>query len=201
MSDRPHESLAIGANVANSKPGPRRFTLLDGMILTAAAGVWFAYARVLWRIANPPNRNPRRFTDPVVAREVWLSMGMIVSSALLVALLCLTLAYLLMRLRQPRPSLKALVWQPGMMACLALFGVTAMIAVIETLFHVTENSRAPKLMVLLYPIGILGAWIFASARGRLRPEPSWIDRLGRGLGIGFALMGVSTFVLAQIGSR
>ena len=91
-----------------------------------------------------------------------------------------TLAFLVMRLRKPRPSLRRLVKQPGMVACeVLLFGM-----VLAICLALNEDYQLfASVAVVSTACAIPGAWTILALRGHWAAEPSWIDRLGRGLGI------------------
>src|SRR5205823_8469100 len=82
----------------------------------------------------------------------------------------LTPAFLILRLRGPRPPAHRLIWQPGMMACWLV-----------CLEYIPFGMLGPVGAYLLSG-SVAIAWLAAWWSGRLRPEPGWIDRLGRFLG-------------------
>jgi hypothetical protein len=130
------------------------------------------------------------------------------SQKLVPLLACWTLALLLLRLRQPRPSLRRVMLQPGMTASCA---VTLTIGIISCGYVVSQvleyrqptrgpwNSRAPRQQLLdsvpdlcvaisrdsFSHVGltVAGCWLIQAIGGRWRPVRSWIDRWGRWLGV------------------
>ncbi len=90
----------------------------------------------------------------------------------------LTPAFLIIRLRRPRPSFRDLVLQPGVVACEATLlghGLT----VSQALFEWLPEPLYWAAVATSIPL----AWAALAMRGRWRPEPGWIDRLGRILGV------------------
>ena len=94
--------------------------------------------------------------------------------------LVMTPVALLMRLRQPRPSFRGLIRQPGTVAGLSVaLGFVLVVNWLHRLF-VGLNPG------LLTPIAVGGtvalAWTVLALSGRCEIERSWVDRLGRALG-------------------
>jgi hypothetical protein len=195
----------------------RRFTIVDAMILVASTAVGLALMRdyfpdVLtgrWKVASKES-----------------GLGIVVSyiqHALFASLPCGTvgtIAVLILRLRRPRPRLRRLARQPGMVAGLATTVVLCK-HMIDGLVRFTlgfltdvpspvrlpnppfmynrsltamplplpsfgqEVIRHPILNDSPYSVGIaIGvAWVVLALSGRFRPERSWIDRLGRAIGV------------------
>lgn len=154
-------------------PSHRRFSVGDAMILTAAvaaaitldrraplallealdqfdlsrAGGW---VRAIYRLRNPLNR---------VALPI---------------LIFATPAWLLMRIRRPRPPRDRILRQPGFIACgVASLAVAGLFAGI-TIFRM--SGFAPGVMVA-------GSWIAMRIARRWEPEREWVDRSGRVLGV------------------
>jgi hypothetical protein len=105
-------------------------------------------------------------------------------------LLILAPALLLMRLGRPRPSLGALVRQPGAVACLAVvFGFVWITGWLHRLFF----GRIDDWIATAIAVGgsVAVAWVGLALTGRWTSEPSWIDRLGR-------LLGATAIVVAVV---
>jgi hypothetical protein len=157
----------------------RRFTISDAILLVAATAVGLSQVRGIlgdlgtfhwgrWKVAQFDYA--RSLIDVVVPiLAVW------------------TIAFLPIRLRRPRPGLRVLVRQPGVTACYAalipLLILLAWVALIPPFIPVepdvplaiVQNSEA---MVS----AVLGAWLILWLGGLSRPEPGWIDRLGKIIG-------------------
>jgi hypothetical protein len=167
----------------------REFTLFDAVVSVAAVGLALAFARPhltylganLWAI---PIRGPAGWAGVWsylrTRTDVTYSIVIFSFNSLYSFLFAWTLAFLVMRLRKPRPSLNRLVKQPGMVACeVLLFG---MILTICLAWH-EDYQLLASVAVVSTALAIPVAWAILALRGRWAAEPSWIDRLGRGLGI------------------
>src|SRR5262249_20666667 len=122
-----------------------------------------------------------------------------------------TVAVLIMHLRPPRPSFGRLMRRPGAVACLASFAFALIIAGMLAIIAVEANFVGPgerlidlprrpiMVYVVLYckliGIAVAGAWLALAASGRWRPEPTWIDRLGRALGLTWIAVSLVTWML------
>ncbi|MHC5539965.1 hypothetical protein ACYOEI_17230 [Singulisphaera rosea] len=155
----------------------RDFTLADGMIYIAATGVGLSITRE-WN--NLPAQS---------LHQIALGLPLLAAWSVATFLVCL---------RQPRPDFKRLGRQPGAVACgiatafLLVFGILVLIVGpvpgSRMKFYMGMAS-APWWVGLLYrdsvAIGaaVAGAWLSRAIAGIRRPDPSWIDRLGRLLGV------------------
>ncbi len=100
-----------------------------------------------------------------------------------------TLTLLILRLRRPRAGFVRLARQPGMMACLAV----AIFLAIRIAFYLGliclyglnpwfwVKRLANEAVRAGYVVAV--TWLTLAITGRRRPEPGWIDRLGRILGV------------------
>jgi hypothetical protein len=93
-------------------------------------------------------------------------------------------AFLIVRLRRPRAALRSMISQPGFAAC-----VTPVIVVLAaTPLSLLPLSGLPgQAIEIMVQVALVVAppltWVFLIATRRWNPEPSWIDRLGRVLGV------------------
>lgn len=158
----------------------RPLTLLDGMILVAATGVGFHFCRA-------------SVNQELVDTKSWTAINLV---SFLVA--SWTVSLLAIRLIPPRPGLRRLMRQPGVVACLIVTVVIAVKAVYCGLIRAVVSLEAmtsggyPYLRgdwfdTLAMHSGSIGAavcvaWLMLLLSGRRLPERSWIDRLGRILG-------------------
>jgi hypothetical protein len=134
-------------------PPCRRFNLGDGMILIAAISLALG---ILSKLAR----------DRTIPPEILGATGFALIP------LVATPAYLAIRLRQPRPPLDQLIRQPGMAGCLTAIASILFLALLALTLHTTR-------LFWLVPPTVIGTWIALLHHGQLRPEPGWIDRLGR----------------------
>jgi hypothetical protein len=157
----------------------RRFTILDGMIVLVGMSVWFVQTRnMLGDFA---------FQHVRVQRPV-ASNGLNTSFAVSFFVLCFnsliftsTHTYMILRIRQPRPPLWHLFWQPGMLTSLIdlfyhfnllfCFLVSYLIHSIlylslHPLFGGPGSPYVPGFLVA-------SGWLAAKLMGRFRPESGW----------------------------
>jgi hypothetical protein len=175
-------ALSRRLGVVDEHPVGRRFTLLDGMILTAALAVCFASR------SYAPSEVVARFrTIPAGYLASWDGWLMIlrgkspeavafsgtVFTCLLPYLAFGTVASLAVRLRNPRPPRDQLVRQPGLIACAAAVTGWAL------------ASWLPDHVFSLSAVGLTvgAAWLVLALSRRWRAEPSWVDRFGRAMGV------------------
>ena len=166
--------------------------------MIAAVALCLALARVLYpafrgglsgvrfdKLASPSDWWGFLSNQPWVALRLALygSLGMIVLLAIW------SLAFMLMRLRRPRPPLDRVALQPGMVAVEAvLAGIILTVGL--SIIHAPNIFR-----MLTQTSAIPVAWASLAVTGRWQPEAGWIDRFGRMLGIGWCLMTPTYFGL------
>jgi hypothetical protein len=165
----------------------RKFTLFDAVVSVATVGLALAFARphLTYLGANLgaiPIRGPAGWAGVWsylrTRTDVTYSIVMFSFTSLYCFLFAWTLAFLVMRLRKPRPSLNRLVKQPGIVACeVLLFGM------ILTICLALHDQLLASVAMVSTALAIPVAWAILALRGRWAAEPSWIDRLGRGLGL------------------
>lgn len=175
---------------------PRRFSISDAAVMTAATAVglaWYATADrdiVLAHLAAawPGGPDARRVVT-TLAVDAWFCWPMA---------FVWSLAALALSLRSPRPRLTRLMRQPGFVASCSV-AVVGLLLVLPVLVadaaldfaspltpwgHVTfdwETANAAGLAVA-------AGWVVSWLAGRWRPEPSWTDRMGRALGVYWVAM-------------
>jgi hypothetical protein len=162
------------------------------MILVAASAV----ALVLVR----PLISGRLQDQPRWASYLAVVMGVLVTW---------TPTVLLLRLRRPRHALRRVSRQPGFAAGLAGTSVVALGALAIGLLALVREARsgmAARAGLRLRPAdsswwlgvvlhfgsvvgpAVIGAWILLAFSGRRRPSGSWLDLLGRALGIAWIIL-------------
>lgn len=152
-------------------PPCRRFTLLDGMILIAAAAVWMALSRsVIDMLWTDWHELRRRGLSLLSRPDICRSWEIGILNMLMLGVFILTPTFLVLRLRRPRPPMERLSWQPGWMACWLICWEFIPVGIL--------GARGAYLLSSSVAIAWLAAWW----TGRIRPEPGWIDGLGRFLG-------------------
>jgi hypothetical protein len=166
------------------------------MSLIAATAIGLAIVKVFAEESLPSDT-----WDPNVP---WLSRKMdLVWAYILVTLPCPTmwaLTLLILRLRRPRPDLRQIARQPGVTAC----GAVALTLLVRTIgllivgfrtgFDLTNTNlivswQSWVRMYSTMPMGaemtiaVAVAWVTLSLTGCWCPEPTWVDRAGRLLGV------------------
>jgi hypothetical protein len=167
----------------------RTFTIADAMVLLAAlaAGLYFARARFLIGSDLFP-RTVESIPDVATTWAVLLLPGLEVG----------TVAVALLALRQPRPPLRRMTLRPGFTACWAAAVILAIGAAVDllqmgvgTILSLWPGGWVPyqdywitpmtgHLTKISYTVAV--CWLLMAVGGRWRPEPDWVDRVGRGLG-------------------
>jgi hypothetical protein len=183
----------------------RRFRLTDAMILTAGVSIWLSQGVHLFESFASPlslfhpqvaHHGPDTWHWPWFAgydqKRYTLWYYIQFASAFLSGL---TPAYVLLRLTPPRPPLRAVLRQPGMVAGLAvIFGLFWGTGWLLMLFPKFVNSMTAA------PIAVGGsvalAWLILGLSRQCQSEAGWIDRLGRSLGVialGSGLLGLMLY--------
>lgn len=124
--------------------------------------------------------------------EVALAPVVFASVGLIVLNLVGSLAFVLIRIRKPRPPLGHVLLQPGMVA------VGAMLAGLVIAFGLLVLGVAAVFGMLALSSTVLVAWTALALTGRWRPEPGWIDRFGRALGVCWCLLIPVSLVLIVV---
>ena len=111
---------------------------------------------------------------------VTLRQGVVCSLPILVYLV---FALLLLRVVRPRPAWGEILRQPGCTACLAVAGSLCLGAWVEILAGIRVSLAVAAVAVTM-------TWVIQRVAGWWQPEPSWIDRTGRVLGLGWVVAGM-----------
>lgn len=183
----------------------RKFSLGDSMLLMASlaltfvdlkASYWFVRlpvrAALWWRMFQSLTHQ-RPWDFPGWPRSLVISqLAIDLLSTFLIELLSsvllgLTLIQPLVRLRKPRPPLRAVVRQSGTAVCLGLILASLMMTDLQWLAGIYLTVRpafpAASIGLLLWPLLGIRPW---------RLEASWIDRLGRAVGWGWIVVMAAT---------
>jgi hypothetical protein len=173
----------------------RRMTLGDLVVLIIALAVGFSWARHDRYFQSDPQE---RWNFTEVGASQWLELGCCLGVTLAVAVLWC-------RMRHPRPRWGRLRRQAGWMSCVAVLAgvVYSGLGNVEYLTGGTDIGERVEtfLAMLVIPTeagGVaVGMWLAAWLSGVLRAERSWVDRLGRVIGVFWAFSGCAyTYVLA-----
>jgi hypothetical protein len=167
-----------------------KIKIVDLMISIVAIAAGAALTRALvnyCQVALAPENDPELTTT--LAQLGW---AMMLAQAWLAPL---SLAVLALKLRGPRPSIDMLAQQPGAVAC----GAAASIMAVRVAFFFAMRAVRGRgfewqgYFVRPYLASQVGAavvasWIVLALGRRWRPEPSWVDRMGRLLGACWVLV-------------
>jgi hypothetical protein len=192
---------------------PRRpFTLRDAMLLIAATAIGLGAARgchdPFW---SRSNRTVEIGSFDAIALEVsrWILVALPMAWAWTVALLVIGL-------QGPRAGLRPRISLPGSAACGAatialVIDATNLLAILTAVALQEGIVWDQDIAAFLYDgmielsipgigspgIAVTVAWVTLAVTGRWQPEPSWIDRAGRLMGLGWiGLMMLRPWVVA-----
>ena len=181
----------------SDRPRSRPFGLADAMVFIIALGLGLALARPAIVLIADAVRSDPRWRFQTVAGGV--SLGRMLNIVLLNFLFFLIPAFLIVRLRRPRVALRSMICQPGFAACAA--PVVVVLAAMPLTIYPLRGSAGEAvelgIQVLLVTAAPL-AWAFLIATRQWNPEPSWIDRLGRILGVLGMISVPAHFVLIRL---
>jgi hypothetical protein len=170
------------------------------MILVAAAAVGTLAIRGTLPDLSTLESDLNRAPSPGMRHFQAVQFGL---SAVIPYLATLTPAMLVVRLRQPRPSLRRVGRQPGMIACAAATVAMAIEALwIASLLGRGSGFIQTSTVFVGYAqqvsFTVVGGWVALALSGRWRSETGWIDRVGRLLGllwIGITVLSWSRYYL------
>lgn len=174
----------------------RRFTLLDIAILVAASACGLAV--VGWLNSLIKGQDAGNILGYLVRLYVSRQFGEAGTIAVMLALPMMaawTMALIPLRLIRPRPRFRRLACQPGWMACCAVvlaLGIAAAISgavlAIQGRAQALSLLEGSPVLTLAFGPAVLASWMALILGRRWRPEPSWVDRLGRILGVVWVLL-------------
>jgi hypothetical protein len=178
-----------------SKSVARKFQLADAMILVASTALACTALRSQWPLGIP---SLLAYTGPKKSINNMLVDFNISIFELSKLTASLTVACLVLWLRQPRPALLHLVLRPGMMACTAatvvltirlinhfiVIGILAVDGIFPVIGLSAMNINELEWRRIPSEIGcaVAAAWVVQRISERWRCEPTWLDRTGRILG-------------------
>ena len=175
----------------------RPFRLLDAMILVAALALGCGALQAIFRAVG---ESPYRWCQDLVWLDwfdLWESSQGILGLTLVTTplLAMLTLALIPIRFLGPRPRFRRVRRQPGFLASLAvalafmlagLPGVIMWLASGRSCIDVSDWFASGMMGWTATEYGglaVLAAWLTLFLGRRWRAEASWVDRLGRAMGL------------------
>jgi hypothetical protein len=190
--------MAEHLDIDIERPQSRPFTLGDAMILLLALSLGLALARAgivfLW--------NYIRSVPLVQFRTLVVALALLrtLNTLLLNFLFFLLPAFLILRLKRPRAPLRSLILQPGFAACAAVLAV--FIASLPFVLLAPAGLAGQVIEIggqILLVVAVPLVWVTLIVTHRWNPEPSWIDRLGRILGVLWMVCVPAHFVFIRSG--
>ena len=185
---------------------PRPLTLLDAMILVAATASACPVIRWIGKDFDPDESLPDLFLG-LLAQGRFGAFGAVLAILSLPFAVAWTVAVIPLQLKRPRPARRRLARQPGWMAaCSAVPGMMLLALGVGVIFLGWGRSSfyLDDLEFSLFALApslagatVLGSWMTLIVGGRWRAEASWIDRLGRALGVYWLAMGSGAPFLAR----
>ena len=192
---------------------PRRFSLADALILLIASSVTLERFRSISLFRSFPSSLAacwRRFSQlmgwspwthfPAQTRQALATeLSVLVINDLLLPALCpmllgLMIAQPLLRLRRPRPPLSDVARQSGFLVCLIGIALVCLLLSMGDWWFsgvaLTLGMTRVIILFMIWPLLGLRPW---------HTEPSWIDRLGRGVGWGWIVAIAAMAVLEGMG--
>lgn len=181
----------------------RRFTLLDTMILIAAVASCVAFTK--HHVHYFSNEWNVRFDEQEDPLQTPFFKYMLIRENIQAWIAILSIALLVIRVRQPRPSRRRLLCQPGTVARLAVSILTlsrfACGMIPWTMFFFSKHfdqfyffDNMIRHIGLGIDLILVPAWLLLALSGRWRADSGWIDRSGRILGC----VGITEFFMFEI---
>jgi hypothetical protein len=199
------------AITGTSSMAARKFGVADAMILVAGLGLAlgvglrllielghavYYFWQTIAAYGSPFYANRPKFWRAWVAIS-WSSVMFYGLRVFEIFLVSMTPAFLLVRLRRPRPPIVALLRQPGTVAGLAMsFGQLYVTGWLHLLFF----GRLLDSTVTAISVGatVAVAWTLLALSRKWKGEPGWVDRMGRLLGAAAIVVGAISFKLYGI---
>jgi hypothetical protein len=199
----------------------RSLRISDILVLVAATGLGVAGCKLWLSLEGISVYDLWPWGRGSASTKLWLAT-MWSLPGVSVMLLSWTTSVLLLRLLTPRPPRRRLWLQPGFLACVAaifvyactVLGFASLLVwdIVKTGPVVIPELLDPGLLLELFKRmftyrpdaelhagrAVLIVWLVAWAGGRLRAEPSWVDRAGRILGAAWICVSILEFCERRI---
>lgn len=182
------------------------------MVLTAAAAFCVGFCRdslhgIRYMIRIYPVRSQ------IQAFTYWQDLLCYAIRTQLAVLMPFSVATFVLRMRSPRPRRSRSLRQPGTTACVTVIVVAVgnACALLATATYMSVFGKGEHqfrivmhYFIALYnpaiPVGsvIMGVWLFQAVYRRWQSDPSWVDRVGRSLGVAWILVDFQRWCLEWI---
>lgn len=188
-----------------SKPAGRPFGILDVLVMIAATAVGLAWIRVV-----APTLTLEMIWEAILARPNGEFPGVVVDLAGVIVVPMLaawSLALLLLGRRDAgtRPRRRRRGPAPGTLACLAAAAMLGLPLAVVLVIGAVAGSAALEphqevlaigslVGALLAGIAIFWSWITLALCRRWQPQPTWLDRAGRLIGMTWMLLAMTSVV-------
>jgi hypothetical protein len=196
--------MATEIEATERSSAPRRFTLLDGMVLVAATAVGFSGVNAFVR--EIVGEDLSSILRVIQSKVMWRESALALLLCALPVLAAWTLALIPLRLLKPRPRSHRLAREPGLMAGLSFAITTGFLAILAPIIrfgigaddwdHILRGTF--MLMPAAVGVAVLASWTTLILSRRWRAEPSWIDRLGRAFGVFWVVFALASPLLLMI---
>jgi hypothetical protein len=167
----------------------RTFTVFDAIVLVGAVAVPLPAIREAFRLAKMFN------WMKIDGKDYLINFVAFTGSSFLAAF---TIALVLLAFRRPKPTIRRVLMQPGLVACIAAtagMGYNAILALSRAHFHYHPLNLSVSTSLwsdwIVYQQGIasagggstvLGAWLVLAISRTWAAQSNWLDRAGRILG-------------------
>jgi hypothetical protein len=187
----------------------RKFGVFDSMILIGGIALWLTYGEhklailiqqftclchtiaAYYGFVPAASYGPPQYLMRAMA-NYWSSVLWYGVQVSVLLILIVTPVFLLMRVRRPRPPLRALLRQPGTVAGLAVsFGLIWVTGWLHFLFFGRINDGTVTAIAVGGTVAL--AWTCLALGRRWEAERSWVDRMGRLLGAMAIVVGVVAY--------
>jgi hypothetical protein len=187
----------------------RRFSVYDSMISIAAIALLLAYDQnniinliqqfaalcktvaAYYGFISAKPYGPPQFLMSSMA-NYWSTVLWYVIQSSEQLILIMTPVFLLMRVRRPRPPIRALLRQPGTVAGLAVpLGLIWVTGWLHRLFFGRIVDGTATAIAVGGTVAL--AWVCLALCRKWEAEPSWLDRMGRFLGATAIAVGMLAF--------
>jgi hypothetical protein len=182
----------------------RGFSVFDAMILIAAGAIGLSFTRggFLYMVRDlsqikVPNLGSLQGWKSFLFGSNHLALNFCRFSNILLLnfIVWFLFAFLVIRLRRPRPNLRDLAFQPGFAVCASAVFAFFLVAVAYLL---PLPPAVGQFLVIVVIAVAPTAWLTLLVSRRWNPEPEWIDRLGSVIGALYIVSSITHMVIIDL---